>query len=368
MRFGINQEAETHGITHATRLKEVIKEAQYADEWGFDFWGTSEQHFTMDGYTVSAPEVLFGAVAALTHRIQLRHQSIVMLKFNHPIRVAERLATLDCISNGRAAMSAARSNSIHTLEAFEVDPNETREMSAEALDVLLKAFTMDPFEHKGKYWNIPPRSLVPKPVQYPHPPIFYTATSIESCESAGKRGLGLIVNDNWYGWDYTQQMVNAYKAAVANAQPVPGSYVNNSIAYAVFTAHCAETNEKARQEASRVAEDFITYCINLYSKIAPTSPGYAYIENIKAITNHKSDLDFIMDKTPSTMVGDPDYFIKQIKRLQALGFDEVRFRLDGLPHDQIMKSIELIGKYVIPEFKSPGRIVPDKRPVVETTN
>lgn len=358
----MNQEGETHGITHAQRYKEMIREAMFAEEMGFDFWGTSEQHFTLDGYTVSAPEVLFGAVAARTSKIQLRHQSIVMLKnINHPVRVAERLAMLDCVSNGRAAMCAARSNAIDTLKAFEIDPTETRDQYHEALEIVVKAFTQDPFSHEGRFWKVSPRTLVPKPVQYPHPPLFITATSVESCLNAGKRGFGVIMNDNWFGWEYIGEQIKAYRDGIEQAEVLPGSYVNNSTAFAVFTGHCAPTNKQAREEARGLAEDFIGWCLGLYSKIGPSSPHYNYLGQIKAIEGHKDDLEFIMDQTPSTMIGDPDFLIKQIKRLEAAGFDEVRFRLDGLPHEKIMKSIELIGKYVIPEFKSPGRIVPDVR-------
>src|SRR5688572_18815101 len=100
------------------------------DEAGFDVFGLNEQHFLRD-IGVSASDVVFAFVAARTSRIRLRFMSVLLLTFNHPVRVAERLAMLDVLSEGRAEMSTARSNNLHTLEAFGVQPNETRAQWAE---------------------------------------------------------------------------------------------------------------------------------------------------------------------------------------------------------------------------------------------
>ena len=92
MRFGMISEAcVSKGMPYSVRYHEVIKEAIFAEEMGLEFFGSSEQHFIPSGYTISAPEVLYGAIAALTSTIKLRHMSVVALKFNHPIRIAERL-------------------------------------------------------------------------------------------------------------------------------------------------------------------------------------------------------------------------------------------------------------------------------------
>ena len=104
MRFGFLSECETpEGTTHHRRYWEVMDEVILAEEMGFDFFGTSEQHFLVGLATVSAPEVFYPAIAMRTSRIRLRHMVVILpFPFNHPIRVAERLATLDIVSNGRA--------------------------------------------------------------------------------------------------------------------------------------------------------------------------------------------------------------------------------------------------------------------------
>lgn len=112
-----------------------MEEAVFAEKMGFDVFGVSEQHFVKTAYTISAPEVLLGTIAHATNTIQLRHMSVVALKFNHPIRIAERLATLDILSKGRLEYGSARSNNINYLHTFGVDRTKTRGEWRETLEV-----------------------------------------------------------------------------------------------------------------------------------------------------------------------------------------------------------------------------------------
>ena len=136
MRFGLLQEGLLDAGTDGhRRYHEMVEEAVIAEEAGFDFYANSEQHFivTPDLVSVSSPEVFLTYVAARTSRIRLRTASTVLLEFNHPVRVAERLATLDVLSGGRAELGTARSNNVNTLEAFGVDPTTTRAQWTESI-------------------------------------------------------------------------------------------------------------------------------------------------------------------------------------------------------------------------------------------
>lgn len=119
MRVGLLSEGDiSRSASYADRYRELIDEIVLADELGFSTFGTSEQHFSPPRFTVSSPEVLYAAIASLTKHIRLRTMASVLLKWNHPILVAERLATLDIVSDGRAEICTARSNNLYTLEAF----------------------------------------------------------------------------------------------------------------------------------------------------------------------------------------------------------------------------------------------------------
>ena len=116
MKVGLLQEGEAvPGVGFAERYEQMIEEVAIADVNGFSCWGTSEQHFSAPRFAVSAPEVLYAAVAQHTQNIKLRVMCAVLLKWNHPVLVAERLATLDIVSKGRAELATARSNNLYTL-------------------------------------------------------------------------------------------------------------------------------------------------------------------------------------------------------------------------------------------------------------
>ena len=113
-----------------------------------------------------------------------------MLTFNHPIRVAERVATLDLVSHGRMELGTARSNQAHTIEAFGIDVNETRKQYTDSIEVVIKALSQETFEHDGPVWKIPSARCSQSPSERPHPPVFASATSTETHRYAGEQGIG----------------------------------------------------------------------------------------------------------------------------------------------------------------------------------
>src|SRR5579871_4868787 len=164
MRFVLLQEFDVPGggPPPPARYHEAVLEAQRAEELGWHTVAVSEQHFNRTLSTGSAPESYLGYLAARTEHVRLRFASVVALPFNHPIRVAERVATLDVLSNGRIELGTARSNNPTTLKAFGVDPADTRAMAGETVEVILKALTQYPFEHHGSAYDIPPTTVNPR--------------------------------------------------------------------------------------------------------------------------------------------------------------------------------------------------------------
>jgi alkanesulfonate monooxygenase SsuD/methylene tetrahydromethanopterin reductase-like flavin-dependent oxidoreductase (luciferase family) len=358
MRFGMFTEGDApRGYSVAQRYYEVIREAQYAEEMGFDFWGASEQHFTGPVATISAPEVLFAAVAQVTSRIKIRSMSAVMLHFNHPLRIAERLATLDILSRGRIEMSTARGNNPHVVGAFEVDAPNTREEWEETLRLTVKALTTDPVEHHGRFYRVEPVSVWPKLYQPEFPKIFLSSTSLETHQKAGELGLGLC-SFTIYGWEYMEEALRSYEKAIANATPIPGTSVNRSKGILVLGGQVAATRREALAKARPSALGFMKFLVDFFGSIGETSPDYAYLGDWKKlIAGHEDDLEYMNDALPLMVNGTPDEMIEKIRRLEKLGADEVIFRIDGNGHRQIMESLEMFGKYVIPEFKHPANVV-----------
>lgn len=363
MRFGLITEAEVaKGTPYSVRYHEVIKEAIHADEMGFDFWGSSEQHLVPSAYSISAPEVLYGAVAARTTNIKIRHMSVVMLAYNHPIRIAERLATLDIISKGRVEFGTARSNNIAYLKAFGVDPTKTRSEWRETLEATLRALMESPFEFHGEHYDIDPVDVTPKLYGPDCPPLYVSASSTETHRKAGELGIGTMTFDNWFGWDYVEECMQAHQEGLKNASPIGGLYdVNPHQALLTFPAHCAATRAKAIEEAESTILGLLTHVTHLYLELARGEADrggseYSYINRMKDLEAHKDDVEYLIDASPTLLIGDPDDVIERIKRYEELGIDEVILKIDNYGHAANMRSIEMFGKYVMPEFKNPRAI------------
>lgn len=355
MRFGFISEAETEpGTTHRQRYIELIDEMLMAEKAGFDLVGTSEQHFAIGGISVSAPETLYPYVMALTKRIKFIHAITLMPKnFNHPLRVAERLATEDILSNGRVELGTGRGNTTLALRAFEVGVEENKAQWSEGVDLLRAAFLNDPFHFEGEYYKVPPRSLTPKPLQYPHPPISVAATSPGTHKEAAEKGIGVISSSSFMGFDYLKNALNLYDSTFdATTHDFPA---NRSKSVMIFgTAICMDTMDEAMSHVEP-ALAYAKNALGAYERLSKLSEDYAYMGAVSGVDFH--DRDFMLNESAGFIVGDPAECIRQVQRYADLGIDTLLLRIDSIPHDVIMKTIEMFGKYVIPHFSAPQNIV-----------
>ena len=355
MRFGLVQSGISppgpHNYYH--RYKDLVDEAVQADRMGFDFWGTTETHFLG---SVSAPEVVFPYVAAKTTKIRLRSLiTLLPFAFNHPIRVAEQIATLDILSDGRADLGLGRGNTIEEIEGFGMSFDETRPQAWEALEVIEKALTFEEFEHHGELLDLPRRRLVPKPLQTPHPPISLGATSVESCRTAGELGIGVMISDLWIGWEYLEAQIDAYRSGLLKANPLCGQ-VNSTLGVISLGSYCGSTLEEAKEIGGDLAMRQHRNITAGHVALSKRSPLYGYMAKMADREKYAGDLDFLRENSPMCMLGTPDDFVARVQKLEKMGVDEVIMQIDGVGHEKITKSVDLVGRYVIPEFKSPQSI------------
>ena len=232
-------------------FQQVIAQVVEAERVGFSNFWSVEHHFLSEFAYSSAPEVLYGALSQRTSKIRIGHGvRLLPFPYNHPIRVAEMGATVDLLCDGRMEFGTGRSVSRDELEGFGINPSETRALWEEALDVVVGAWTNEVFSWEGKYFKIPPREILPKPLQKPHPPLWCASTGPETHDIAGRKGLGLLSFTLLVDPEELKRRIGIYRAGIAQAKPV-GKFVNDRAA--TFTmVHCAETNKEARENA-RVA-------------------------------------------------------------------------------------------------------------------
>ena len=173
---------------------EALAEIELADRLGFDCTWLVEHHFLEEYSHSSAPEIFLAAASQRTKSIRLGHGIVQTLPaINHPARVAERIATLDVLSGGRVEFGTGEGSAAAELDAFGVDPAKKRAMWEEGLRVALRCMTEAPFTgHAGEHVRMPPRNVVPKPAQKPHPPVWVACSRRDTIHLAAQKGIGAL--------------------------------------------------------------------------------------------------------------------------------------------------------------------------------
>ena len=147
-------------------IESTIEQWVLADELGYDYIWLVEHHF-LDTFSISSsPDILYGAASRLTKNIRLGF-GVVILPQHHPVRVAEKIAMVDQLSNGRVDFGTGRGGAYEQV-GLNVDPRSSRSMWEEAIKMIPKMWRKEEFSWEGVHWNIPARNVIPKPFQNPH--------------------------------------------------------------------------------------------------------------------------------------------------------------------------------------------------------
>jgi alkanesulfonate monooxygenase SsuD/methylene tetrahydromethanopterin reductase-like flavin-dependent oxidoreductase (luciferase family) len=359
MKFGLFYEIsvpeEVSREEQQAVFHEVVEQAVLAESLGYhSFWTT--EHHCLGGFSqASAPEVLYGYVAAKTSKIRIGHGvRLLPAPYNHPIRVAEMAAMVDIMSNGRLEFGTGRSASMVEMGAFGINPSDTRAMWDESLRMVIKMWEDGPYSHDGHYWKIPEREIVPKPMQRPHPPLWMATTSEESHVLAGHYGLGLLSFTIGINFDEVARRIEIYRAAVKQAEPL-GKFINNQAGMFVLN-FCAATD----QEARRLAEDGVMYHNRrqielLMEMVGPGGlqhhKGYEAYKRYVGVDYDKFTFDYLNDRE-MILVGSPERCRRILKRYEDGGVDHVllHVQLHGVSNTEVKESIRLFAKEVMPAF------------------
>jgi alkanesulfonate monooxygenase SsuD/methylene tetrahydromethanopterin reductase-like flavin-dependent oxidoreductase (luciferase family) len=374
MRFGIFHEHQVprpwvDGDERRV-LEEALEQGELADAIGIDAFWLVEHHFLEEYSHSSAPEVFLGALSQRTKRIRLGH-GIVQTPpaFNHPARVAERIATLDLVSGGRVEFGSGESSSEMELGGFGIDPADKRAMWEEGLRVALRCLSETPFTgHVGKHVSMPPRNVVPKPVQRPHPPAWVACSRRETIHLAAQHAIGAL-GFAFFDPEEANHWVTDYYATLA-AEGVPiGDAVNAEIA--CVTPYLCHPDEE--QAILRGAEgiNFFGYSLGHYYLFGRHHPGATdvwseYVQRRReqgydpdAVAAAAANGDRLGAKAVQAGVagirgamGTPDQVRDYLRRYEECGVDMVILSSAAgrNRHDHVMESLELFGREILPEF------------------
>ncbi|MBM7693521.1 putative LLM family oxidoreductase [Peribacillus deserti] len=336
MEIGISTFVETtpdvktgEVVSHAQRLREVVEEIVLADRVGLDVFGVGEHH--RQDFAASSPAVVLAAAASQTNRIRLT-SAVTVLSSADPVRVFQDFATLDGISNGRAEIMAGRGSFIESFPLFGYDLNDYNELFEEKLDLLLKLQQSEVVSWSGKHRPaIDNLGVYPRPVQNPLPVWIGSGGNSESVIRAGLLGLPLVLAIIGGRPVQFAPLVQLYKQAAAQA----GHDVSKLPIASHSHGFIAEDNETASDKFFPPTQQVMN--------VLGRERGWGYYG--------RASFDAARSFEGALYVGDPETVAQKIIHLRK-NVGITRFMLHvpvgSMPHADVMKAIELLGKEVAP--------------------
>jgi len=331
-------------------FQEALDQVELADKLGIDYAWEVEHHFLEEYSHSSAPEVFLAACSQRTKNIRLGHGICLMPpKYNHPARVAERIATLDLVSNGRVEFGTGESASIMELGGFNIgfDKDEKRRMWFEGVEQCANMLAMNPYPgYKGEFFEMPCRNIVPKPVQRPHPPLWVACSNRETIKLAAKLGIGALTFA-FVDPREAKQWVDDYYAIFKNECTPIGHAVNPNVAMVTgFSIHPDAV------EAQRRGEDglrFFRYGLAHHYVFGEHKPGRTNIW-----TNFEKARAALPPAGAEHGIGTPDDLRRHLRLFEESGVDQAVFIQQGgrNKHEHICESLKLFAAEVLPEFRA----------------
>jgi alkanesulfonate monooxygenase SsuD/methylene tetrahydromethanopterin reductase-like flavin-dependent oxidoreductase (luciferase family) len=327
-------------------FREALHLCDLADSWGYATVKIVEHYFRAYGGYSPSPLIFLAAAAQRTRHIRLV-TGAVLPAFNHPLKLAAELAMVDCISGGRLDAGFARAFLPHEFEAFEVSMEESRPRFEEGITAVKRLWTEERVTFEGRFHRFKDVTLLPRPVQKPHPPILVAAISTsESFIWAGEQGYGLMFVPYLSDFDDLAQKIElyrrAYRIATNGQEPPPPSMA--------LHLYMAESTESARREAKPYVEQYMM--IFQESAAAWTGRqssqyrGYELMqERLQALTYDRVIAE------GRALIGDPGAVLDQLRHLRQLFGaiqPEMQVMFGDMDYTQARASVELFGREVLP--------------------
>jgi alkanesulfonate monooxygenase SsuD/methylene tetrahydromethanopterin reductase-like flavin-dependent oxidoreductase (luciferase family) len=375
------------GKDEASLFREILTQAKAAEAAGFDIWWQVEHHGAPQFSYSSAPEIVLTAIAMTTERLRVGHAGVLApFRINTPLRVAERGATLDVISGGRFELGLAKSGG-KEWETFGVNPETARDQVRDAMRMIPRMWTEPEFSWKSADYEVPPRDVIPKPVQRPHPRLWQTCGSPDSFYMAGELGVGALGTTLLSPVAFLGKMLEEHDRGLAACVSPAGKAINSQ--KGVFTfVHVAESRAKAIANGAawsalwyvnaapvvfkvprRIWYDMIKAGLHPHSArdtaaVAGLDPHEVEIhaddpEVVKVLKRmaQGQEISFeeaheVLEPLDSVVIGDPAHCVGKLKAYEAIGADRMMclMQYGSIPHEAVVRGIALTGQHLIPAF------------------
>ncbi len=348
-------------------VHQALDQIELADKLGFDYVFEVEHHFLEEYSHSSAPEIVLAAASQRTKRIRLGHGIVHMPPaHNHPARVAERIATLDIVSNGRVEFGTGEGATDMELGGFGTPREQKKAIWEEATRECLRMMTTVPYEGvQGQYLQMPVRNVIPKPIQKPHPPVWVAASRRETFMVAGRLGIGAL----GFGFETPEEAavrIPAYWELVREESMPIGAAMNPAVA-TVANMMCCRTDEEAMAKGMPGAQ-FFGYSLGRgMPPNPPLQPGRNHLNrefNAQMAAQRASSQSLEQEPEDESaralyragrrggFMGSPEFLRENLRKYEEAHLDAIIFivQCGDRKHDDIMASLELFAQEVMPEF------------------
>ena len=354
MKFGIfyeHQIPRPWGEGAELKLfQDALSQVELADSLGIDYAWEVEHHFLEEYSHSSAPEVFLAAASQRTKRIRLGHGIKLMPpNYNHPARIAEEIATLDLVSNGRVEWGTGESASRAELEGFNINLAERRAMWRETTEQVANMLAMDPYPgFEGRFFSMPVRNVVPKPVQKPHPPLWVACSNRDTIHLAAQLGIGALTFAFVDPAEAKKWVDDYYETFKRECVPI-GHAVNPNVAMVTsFSCH-PDAAEAARRGLDGFR--FFQFALGHHYNFGEHKPGRTNIWNKYIAVRDALGTEVMGGGTGG--IGTPESMRAHLREFAAAGVDQKVFIQQGgnNRHEDICDSLNLFASDVMPEFK-----------------
>ncbi|MGH9774398.1 MAG: LLM class flavin-dependent oxidoreductase [Candidatus Acidiferrales bacterium] len=351
MRFGIYVEMQTPpGKSHAQMTREILQQIEHADQAGFDVYSCIDHHF-FQKFSISAnPLAMFAAAAQRTQRIRFR-VALHTLPLENPLRLAGQIAEADILTNGRLECGLGRGHA-WLYGPSNVPLEESRPRYDDAIEILQRAWTQDRFSFEGNFYKLKDVSVVPKPLQNPHPPLFTGGTSDITYQMAGERGWGIFVPP-LLPWGVLEAPLNIYKKACAQHGHAP------NIVY-IRPVYLDDDEKQIRREVEEALHNFLAFNASPVESLQEETKkaelrakGYGFYASGALESLTKLTYEQIVEQEIG-FIGTPEKVIRQIQNLEARGgIAELAIvsNFGGMEHWKSIKVQDIFARRVMPTFR-----------------
>ena len=349
MEFGMFHEFQRlPGASEAAAFADSFAQVDAAERLGLDAMWLAELHFNPERSVLASPLILAAAIAARTTRMKIG-TAVQVLPLCHPLRLAEEVATIDHLSNGRLIFGVGRSGFAHTYATYGVDYGESRERFGETLTIVKRAFTEERFSHKGKFFAYDNVRLSPKPLQRPWPEIRIAAASPDTYEEVGTMGHAIFVAARTGNLSELAPLVKTYRAAWARA-----GHPGKGQVFLRVPVYVARSDEAAREEPRESI-------LHLLRTIGSRLQASAQLDSARAIEKRgergakMQSIEYDEVLRERMIVGTPASVVDKLSKVkEELGLDGILAELNPgslIPHAHVMEALRLLCEEVIPKFK-----------------